>query len=359
MSVDINEAKKVYLDRKAEERARLFKDPELIYLFFELTRSCNEKCFHCGSSCAPGLGHGPSVEEFKAVLDDVKEHFDLKKLQLCITGGEPLLYPGFAELLGYAHEQGFRWGMTTNATLITEDVANMLADVGMGTVSVSIDGLRDTHDRQRGIKGGYDRAMEGIRNLIDRKAFRHIQVTTVVNHKNIGELDELYEILDKMDLDSWRVIGIEPMGRALEYPDMLLTPDDQRYIFNFIREKREQGIPVGYGCSHYLGLEYEREVRDWFFYCGAGTHTAAIRVNGDITACLDIEERPEFVQGNIYKDKFSDVWFNRFQEFRKPLSSLCRECQSCEHEKYCAGGSRHCFDYDNNKQRVCFKDILF
>ena len=117
MSVDANEAKKVYLDRKAEERARLFKDPELIYLFFELTRSCNEKCFHCGSSCAPGLGHGPSVEEFKAVLDDVKEHFDLKKLQLCITGGEPLLYPGFAELLGYAHEQGFRWGMTTNATL--------------------------------------------------------------------------------------------------------------------------------------------------------------------------------------------------------------------------------------------------
>ena len=241
MSVDAKEAKKVYLDRKAEERARLFKDPELIYLFFELTRSCNEKCFHCGSSCAPGLGHGPSVEEFKAVLDDVKEHFDLKKLQLCITGGEPLLYPGFAELLGYAHEQGFRWGMTTNATLITEDVANMLADVGMGTVSVSIDGLRDTHDRQRGLKGGYDKAMRGIQNLIDRKAFRHIQVTTVVNHKNIGELDELFEIMDSIDLDSWRVIGIEPMGRALDYPDMLLTPDDQRYLFNFIREKREQG----------------------------------------------------------------------------------------------------------------------
>ena len=234
-----------------------------------------------------------------------------------------------------------------------------LADTGMGTVSVSIDGLRDTHDRQRGLKGGYDKAMRGIQNMIDQKAFRHIQVTTVVNHKNIVELDELYEILDQMDIDSWRVIGIEPMGRALDYPDMLLTPDDQRYLFNFIRSKREQGIPVNYGCSHFLGLEYEREVRDWFFYCGAGTHTAAVRINGDITACLDIEDRPEFVQGNIYKDKFSDVWFNKFQEFRKPLSSLCKECQECEYEKWCAGGSRHCFDYDNNKQRVCFKDILF
>ena len=359
MAVDISEAKKYYLDKKAEERARLFKEPDLIYLFFELTRSCNEKCFHCGSSCAPGLGHGPDIEVFKEVLRDARDHFDLKRLQLCITGGEPLLYPGFADLLGYSNGLGFKWGMTTNATLITKDVAKMLEDTGMGTVSVSIDGLRDTHDRQRGLKGGYDKAMQGIQNLIDRKAFRHIQVTTVVNHKNISELDELYLILDELDLDSWRVIGMEPMGRALDHPDMLLTPDDQRYLFEFIRRKREQGIPVNYGCSHFLGLEYEREVRDWFFYCGAGTHTAAIRVNGDITACLDIEERPEFVQGNVYQDKFSDVWFNRFQEFRKPLSSLCSDCQKCEWEKWCAGGSRHCFDYDNNRQRVCFKDILF
>ena len=357
--MDIYEAKKAYLDNKDVMREELYKKPDLIYLFFELTRSCNEKCFHSGSSCAPGLGHGPDKEEFKAVLRDVKENLDYKRIQLCITGGEPLLYPGFADLLGYANDLGFRWGMTTNATLITKDVAKMLEDTGMGTVSVSIDGLRDTHDSQRGLKGGYDKAMQGIQNLIDRKAFRHIQVTTVINHKNISELDELYKIMDQMDIDSWRVIGIEPMGRALDYPDMLLTPDDQRRLFSFIREKRENQIPVNYGCSHFLGLEYEREVRDWFFYCGAGTHTAAIRINGDITACLDIEDRPEFVQGNIKTDKFSDVWLNRFQIYRKRLSSLCTECQKCEYEKWCAGGSRHSFDYDNCKQRVCFKDILF
>ena len=111
--MDIIEAKKAYLDRKAEQRARLFEKPDLIYLFFELTRSCNSKCFHCGSSCEPGLGHGPDKEAFKAVLDDVKEHFDLKRVQLCITGGEPLLYPDFEELLGYAVDNGFHWGMTT------------------------------------------------------------------------------------------------------------------------------------------------------------------------------------------------------------------------------------------------------
>jgi radical SAM protein with 4Fe4S-binding SPASM domain len=261
--------------------------------------------------------------------------------------------------MSYANEQGFHWGMTTNGTLITEDVAKMLEETGMRTASISIDGLENTHDRQRGLKGGYEMALRGIQNLIDRNAFEHISVTTVINHKNIDELDRLYEVMDGIDIDSWRVIGIEPMGRALEYPDMLLTPDDQRRLFSFIREKREAGIPVGYGCSHFLGLDLERNVRDWFFLCGAGIHTASVRTNGDITACLDIEPRPELVQGNIYKDSFSDVWKNRFEVFRTPLSSSCADCKDCQYENWCAGGAHHSFDYDNKKQRICMKGILF
>ena len=359
LTMDLIKFKKECLDARAEQRERLYLQPELTYLFFELTQSCNSKCFHCGSRCEPGLGHGPSPSEFKKVLDDVNANFDISKIQLCITGGEPLLYPGFRELLSYAHEQGFHWGMTSNGTLITEEVARMLEETGMGTISISIDGLEETHDRQRGLKGGYKAALKGIQNLIDRKAFKHISVTTVINHKNIGELDQLFEVIDGIDIDSWRVIGLEPMGRALEHPEMLLTPDDQRRLFQFILDKRKTGIPVGYGCSHFLGLDLERDVRDWFFLCGAGIHTASIRTNGDITACLDIEPRPELVQGNISKDLFSDVWKNRFEAFRVPLSDSCKDCRDCEYVRWCAGGAHHSFDYDNNKQRICMKGILF
>ena len=52
---------------------------------------------------------------------------------------------------------------------------------------------------------------------------------------------------------------LDPIGRALEHPDLLLTPEDQRRLFAFIREKRLADFPVTYGCSHYLGLEWERE----------------------------------------------------------------------------------------------------
>ncbi|MBP5706688.1 MAG: SPASM domain-containing protein, partial [Spirochaetales bacterium] len=117
------------------------------------------------------------------------------------------------------------------------------------------------------------------------------------------------------------------------YPDMLLTKDDYIRLFEFIRNKRIANENVTYGCGHYLGDEYEGELRDWFYMCIAGIQVASIASNGDILACLDIERRPELLQGNIKTDRFSDVWKNRFAFYRQDLGQKCAECQNCESYK--------------------------
>lgn len=399
----ILEMKRAHSEELAQFREKLYVRPRLRQLFFELTLKCNEACFHCGSSCGAARPDGLPVEVYRAVLDEVKQNFDIRPLMLCITGGEPLLRPDFFEILGYAHSQGFTWGMTSNATLITPQVAHRLYESGMATISVSIDGLEKTHDRLRGLDGGYRLAMEGIENLLaerDRryaepaaspgqqendqpvtgqqadwqhvnrpdqpvegkrrkKPFRAIQVTTVINHENIHELDALYAIFEKMDIDSWRVIGLEPIGRALLRPELMLTPEDQRRLISFIYEKRCEQMPVTYGCSHFVGFDYEREIRDWYFLCNAGIYTASIMANGDVGACLDIERTPRTVQGNILETPFTEIWNKRFELFRRPLSRMCEDCRDCSYERYCAGGAHHSFDYESNRQRICLKGILF
>ncbi|MCF0105787.1 MAG: radical SAM protein [Holdemanella sp.] len=359
MNRKIIEYKSSRLDAYAKIRTNLYEKPKLRQLFLELTLRCNEHCFHCGSKCDGSYEDHVSFDEYKQLIDEVKENFGCKDILFCITGGEPLLRKDFFEIVDYIHTSGFKWGMTTNGTLITKEISRKLKEAGMSTVSISIDGLEQTHDRQRGLKGGYKKAMEGIQNLIDEDCFEAIQVTTVFNHSNMHEMDELYNIFLNMDIDSWRVIGIEPIGRALEHEDLLLTPDDQRKLFSFIKSKREENMPICYGCSHYLGLEYERDVRDWYFLCGAGTFVASIDADGDIRACLDIEKSDSTIQGNIKKDSFTDIWNNKFTLFRKNLSVMCESCKGCTHEKWCAGGSHHSYDYDKNEQRICFKDILF
>lgn len=272
---------------------------------------------------------------------------------------EPLLRKEFFEIMGYAYELGFRWGMTSNGTLIDFDTARRLYGCGMGTISVSIDGLRETHDEFRRTKGGYDRAMKGINALISHGGFKHIQVTSVIHKQNIHQLEELYEVMCGLDIDSWRILNIEPIGRAKEHPELILAPEDYRRMFDFIRKKRWEGMPVLYGCTHFLGEEYEREVRDWYFLCNAGIYTASVMANGDIGACLDIERRAETIQGNILTDDFTEIWNNGFEIFRTDLSRRSGKCSECSSREFCGGGSFHSWDYDKCEQQVCFKDILF
>ena len=359
MKTELAKIKEGHLHQLADYKKQLQKKPILKFLFLELTSRCNEHCLHCGSSCDYTGGFELSLEQYKKILTDIAADFDVNSFQLCITGGEPLLRTDFFDILGFAKDLGYHWGMTSNGTLIDAGCARKLHECGMGTISVSIDGLKETHDRFRRTPGGYDAAMRGINCLLEEGGFRHVQVTTVINHTNMHELEPLYDIFCGIDIDSWRIIGIEPIGRALTHPEMMLTGEDYRYLFDFIREKRSEGMPLTYGCSHFLGLDYEREVRKHYFICNAGIYVAAITSTGDITSCLDIERRPETVFGNILTDRLKDVWENGFQIFRGGLAEKSEKCRTCSQLEFCAGGACHSWDYDKNEQRMCFKDVLF
>ncbi|MBR5409536.1 MAG: radical SAM protein [Clostridia bacterium] len=351
--------KERHLDELAAYHETLCREPKLRHLFLELTLRCNANCFHCGSNCTPDGGEGLTLADYRRILDEVKADFDISKLMLCITGGEPLLRHDFFEIMEYAHALGYNWGMTSNATLIDETTARRLAETGMKTISVSIDGLRETHDDLRGMVGGFDRAMRGVQNLIDVRAFQNVQITTVFNHRNIKEIDALFDLMKSVDIDSWRVAALEPIGRALSRPELMLTPDDVRALMDFVREKRRQGWPVEYGCSHYLGLGYEAEVRDWYWLCNAGVYTASIMENGDVGACLDIERRPETVFGNVKTRRFSEIWKNGFGIFRGNLGEKSETCRACPHLKYCRGDAAHSWNFDENEPMVCYRHILF
>ena len=354
--MDRRDIKKQNLDILADYHAGLLRKPQLRKFFLELTLRCNEACFHCGSGCSASMSDGLPISTYQDVLLDIRDHFGTDVF-IAVTGGEPLLYDDFFELMTFISDQGFRWGMTSNATLITSEVAHRLRECGMRTISVSVDGTKEQHDRYRHMSGAYDLAMLGIQNLIDEDCFDSIMITTVVNHENINSLDTLFDIFYDMDINEWRLTGLEPIGRALDHSDMLLTIEDQRHMFDFIKTKRDLKIPVTYGCTHFVGLEYEAEIRDWFFLCNAGVYTASINVNGDFGGCLDIPRNEKTLCGNIATDRFSDVWHDRYEFFRTPLSSRCASCSHCSVEKWCRGDAYHSWNYEKDEPRVCLKEL--
>ena len=113
--------------------------------------------------------------------------------------------------------------------------------------------------------------------------------------------------------------------------------------------RREGRIEVSYACEGFLG-NYEMEVRDHFYLCAAGVSVASIRVDGSISGCTSI--RANFHQGNIYRDRFWDVWQNRFEPFRDRAWARRGECASCSMFRYCLGGGMHLHD-DNGDLLYC------
>ncbi len=353
--MSVTDLKRSQLEAVARHRDSLRVTPHLRWLFFEITDRCNLNCRHCGSNCT-AAGQALAVSDIERTLSSI--HTD--KPMICLTGGEPMLHPEIFAIAERITAMGFQWGMTTNTTLINDETASKLRAAGMATVSVSLDGMEKTHDDLRQHKGAWQLALRGISAL--QNAGFEPQITTVLHRGNIGELETLYDLLREMGIKSWRPINVEPIGRACESGDMMLSNEQFAGLLGYIREKRfdpKCDMEVTFGCSHYLGTDYERMVRDHYFMCGAGILTASVRSNGDICACLDVENRPELIQGNIKTDDFMDVWNGRFRDFRRDRTEDCSKCLECTERYVCGGDSTHTWDFENNRPLLCYKDYMY
>lgn len=340
----------------AEFRRELYRKPRLKQLFFELTDRCNLSCRHCGSGCSPHNAVCLDKRLVYRALDDVKAAYGTDGILVCFTGGEPLLHPDFFEIINYADGLGFKWGMTTNATLIDAVAAEKIADAHMNSVSYSIDGTRDMHNFLRQSAFAFDKCVAGINNLQKYGDTFVSMVTTVVHKQNIGELDEIFGIVRGLGVDMWRLTNVDPIGNAAG-SELLLDATEFKRLLDYIRARRREGggTEVTYGCSHYLGEEYEGETRDGYFFCGAGIYICGVCCNGDIYGCLDIARQRKLIQGNIKRDGLVDIWEKKFEVFRQNKALNSAECKDCAEREFCAGDSAHTWDYTENRPKICFK----
>ena len=339
----------------------LAKKPILYNLFWETTLRCNAKCKHCGSRAGEdcNLKDELTTEEIENLLQSIANKYDAKKILLNITGGEPLVREDLFEVMNFAANLGYNWGMTTNGILINDENIQKMKDTKMATVSISLDGMEKTHDEFRGVNGSYKKIIENIQKLKKANFLDCLQVTTVVNKSNLKELEEMYNNMQKLNIDSWRVVNMDPIGRANDNDNLLLDNKDYQYLIKFIAEKRKNSkMDVTYGCSHYLGFKYEKEIRRNMFFCTTGYTTASILYNGDIFVCPNVERKKELIQGNVRKDDFIEVWENKFQWFRDLDKLKCNECENCEDWKYCRGDSLHTWDFEKQKPKICLKRAL-
>jgi radical SAM enzyme (rSAM/lipoprotein system) len=318
---------------------------ELSYLFWECTHRCNLKCLHCGSDCiSDSMIKDMPFEDFLNSILPLKTRYKPDSITVVITGGEPLLRLDLPQCGKLLRQNGFRWGIVTNGFAYNYDIHARLLSAGMGSITLSIDGFEDTHNWLRVNKGSFNNAIKAL-DLIASTDRLSYDIVTCVNSKNFDELTRLKEFLITKKVKAWRLFTIAPIGRAVDNLDLQLDSNQILQLMDFISlSRKDKRIDIKFSCESYVG-KYERKVRDSFFFCRAGVNIASILIDGSISACPNINR--QFVQSNIYNDRFLDVWDTKFEIMRNRTWTKTGDCLNCVDYKNCNGGAMHLW---NEKQ---------
>lgn len=315
-------------------------------LFWECTLRCNMNCRHCGSDCkVSNVVPDMPAKDFLKAIDDITPHVDPHKTFIIFTGGEALLRPDIEEVGLELYRRGFPWGIVSNGYLLDQRRLDSLLNSGMHSITISLDGFEDDHNWIRQNSHSFERASNAVK-LLTHTPDLVWDVVTCVNPHNFPSIPQFRDYLIDLGLRYWRLFTIFPMGRAAQNPELQLSDEQFRWVFDFIKQTRKEGkIHVNYGCEGFLG-DYEGQVRDQYFYCRAGIEVASVLCDGSISGCTSI--RSNFHQGNIYQDNLWDVWDNRFQKYRNHDWMRKGQCANCKVWRYCEGSGMHL--YDENEQ---------
>ena len=326
---------------------------ELNYLFWECTWRCSLSCRHCGSDCtaAAAVADMP-FQDFLKAIEPLEKRYPRDTTIIAITGGEPLLRQDLANCGRQLRQHGFRWGIVTNGMLYDEARHRELLAAGLSSVTVSLDGLEETHNWLRGDSRSFQRALSALR-LIAATPKLAYDVVTCVHPRNLPELPALKQTLIDNGIRHWRLFTIAPIGRAVHDDNLQLTRPQVEQMLQFIAATRaEKRIDLTFSCEAYTG-KYEESIRDSYFFCRAGINIGSVLVNGDICACPNVNR--SYVQGNIYRDNLLDVWDNKFQVMRDRRWMQCGPCAHCKEFRQCLGGAMHLRPTPKGNILRCYK----
>ncbi len=316
------------------------------YVVWELTLRCDQPCTHCGSRAGDARDSELTTEQAIGVVEQLRE---MGTQEIAVIGGEAYLHPGFLEIIRAIRAARIRPTMTTGGRGITAELAKQMAEAGLFSVSVSIDGLQSTHDLMRAAKGSFQSATAAMRHL--KAAGLHITANTNLNRLNAPDLEALYEHLKAQGIEGWQVQLTAPLGRAADRPEMLLQPWDLLDVVPRVAAIKKRALVDGilmipgnnlgyFGPEEALLRSPSPEMRDHWQGCQAGKFLMGIESNGAVKGCPSLQTS-HYVGGNVRQQPLQQIWrdtpelnFNR----KRTVDDLWGYCRTCDFAEVCKGG---------------------
>ena len=339
-------------------------------VIWEVTNRCNYRCPYCIFNSTDKIKDKElSTEQALNLIDEIKQE---GFTHLKITGGEPFLRKDILKILEHSRNLNLKTDISTNASMITEEIAQKLSNLNLEMVHVSLDGhTKAIQEMARG-KNTFESTVNGIKNLTKQQNI-YVRVGCLIFKGNENYLSEIAEFCQKLGVDEIIFSFMEAVGRG-NSAKHLVTDKPNSYFISKIKDIKLDNIKIRYNFSMDI-----KDVENCI--CPGGKRFLYVDSVGTVSPCTWITERaPEYIYTktlhedslrNILKDcKYTDMalLMNKSGATKCPAQIVqdLREVQSLKDAINCEQDEKNRFNYnsptylfttENLKDTFTFKNI--
>lgn len=302
---------------------------------WDINNECNLNCKHCRVS-EKNDNEKLSLKEAKSLL---AECWYNGITMLNLSGGEPFLRDDIFEILDYA-EKFEDIVITTNGTLLNEEKCKKLSTYKNIKLSISLDGLEETHDKFRRKKGAFKKVID-ILPVLNKNNIKYA-IKYTLSKETAKDAIELLNLVAKMGANEFNVRRVIVAGNANK--DMVLSNDEYKNIIReLIRNCRKLNVKFRTGdplliplFSEIWGIDIKNDdLSKIYAGCQAGDEIIYIDYKGNVGACSYI---PKFAD-NIKDKPLDEILKNNklFIDLREYKNKLEGKCNKCTYKMICGG----------------------
>ena len=331
--------------------------PFQMEFIINLTFRCNLRCKMCTQ-------YGKNYKEQALEELDIKDWFNFleqlkdinPKPKLILMGGEPFLYKHFEELFKKANSYKIPTHIITNGYYLDKFLP-ILKDTDTN-ITISIDGLFETHDSIRGQKGLFQKIVENIElvdNVQKQGSKIKLRINQVMLPENIDDIIKFHKFFEKYNIDTFTFQHIQSSNDKLnqlsqkqwknrlnqDYCMGLIPKENYMLDEKFANKIKNSLNEFKFNCTKnncfvFPALEYD-ELKDYYtnnnldslrknMICTTPWTTPTINPNGDVSNCIGN------IIGNIKNENFWNIWNNeKAQKLRDSLVkdgkfTICIKC---------------------------------
>ncbi len=326
-------------------------------VIWNLIRRCNLTCKHCYALSADHDYEGElSFDEVCTVMDDLKSYC---VPVLILSGGEPLMRPDIFEIAQRSRDMGFYTGLSTNGTLIDEPMADRIAAMGFDYVGISLDGLRETHDRFRRLDGAFDSSLAAVRFLRDRNVKVGLRFT--MTSLNGHDFEPLLDLMRQEKVNKFYFSHLNYAGRGNIHrgkdAHFQATREALDMLFDRAWEAAERDLDEEYVTGNndadgpYLLQWVQARFPEWTDALRQRLVSWGGNASGVFVANIDNQGmvHPDTMWwhhtlGDVRQRPFSSIWSDvsdplmaGLKQHPRPVQGRCAQCQ---HFSICGGNTR-------------------